>query len=46
MRKTLLYYEQNVENFIRETREVDTRAFFEQAGKGCFDFRFWLWFGA
>ena len=23
MRKTLLYYEQNVENFIRETREVD-----------------------
>ena len=32
MRKTLLYYEQNAENFIRETREVDfsegTRAFF------------------
>ena len=23
MRKTLLYYEQNAENFIRETREVD-----------------------
>ena len=23
MRKTLLYYEQNAENFIRETRDVD-----------------------
>ena len=23
MRKTLLYYEQNTENFIRETRNVD-----------------------
>ena len=23
MRKTLLYYEQNAENFIRETRNVD-----------------------
>ena len=25
---------------------VEVQELFEQAGKGCFDFRFWLWFGA
>ena len=45
MRKTLLYYEQNAENFIRETRNVDFSEvqdlFLSKLEKGA-----WLWFGA
>ena len=43
MRKTLLYYEQNAENFIRETRNVDfsevQELFLSKLEKGA-------WFGA
>ena len=50
MRKTLLYYDQNVSTFIRETRDVDfsniQNLFLSKLERGALILDFWLWFGA